>query len=148
MTWGARRLRYLLPAAAFVVVLAGGGFAALEAHTAKTFGDGVWWALSLVTTVGFVGETPATPGGRVLAGGLMLFGFALLSLTTAALASLFVREDETPAEQRDAEFESKVLGELCNLGERLRQIEQPPLPTPSPNDRTPTHGNQVPTRHT
>jgi hypothetical protein len=31
-----------------------------------------------VTTVGFVGEVPATTGGRVLSGALMLLGFVLL----------------------------------------------------------------------
>jgi voltage-gated potassium channel len=120
----ARRLRHLVPAAALVVTLSGGGFAALETNTVGSFGEGVWWALSLVTTVGFVGQTPVTTGGRLLAAGLMLFGFALLSLTAAALASLFVREDETPAEQRDAAFESEVLGELRALHERLDRMEQ------------------------
>lgn len=133
-----RRLRYLLPFAALVVTLAGGGFAALETHTVGSFGDGVWWALSLVTTVGFVGQTPVTIGGRVLAGALMLFGFALLSLTTAALASLFVREDETPAEQRDAAFESHALCELRALRERLDRIER--MPSAPPADPCPPPG--------
>jgi voltage-gated potassium channel len=132
MTRRAHRLRYLLPAAALVVTLAGGGFAALETDTAGSFGAGVWWALSLVTTVGFVGQTPVTTGGRLLAAALMLFGFALLSLTTAALASLFVREDETPAEQRDAAFESQVLRELQALHERLDRMERLPPPRADP----------------
>jgi len=119
-----RRLRYLLPSAAFAVTLGGGGFAALETNTVGSFGDGLWWALSLVTTVGFVGPTPVTTGGRLIAGALMLLGFALLSLTAAALASLFVRDDEIPAEQRDAAFESLALAELRALRARLDHIEQ------------------------
>lgn len=126
-----RRLRYLLPGAAFAVTLGGGGFAALETNTVGSFGDGLWWALSLVTTVGFVGPTPVTTGGRLIAGALMLLGFALLSLTAAALASLFVRDDEIPAEQRDAAFESLALAELRALRARLDHIEQR---TPAPAD--------------
>lgn len=124
MTWPARRLRYLAPATALVVTLAGGGLAALEVDTVTSFGQGVWWALSLVTTVGFVGPAPVTVGGRLLAGALMLFGFGLLSLTAAALASFFVREDETPGEQRDLAFESQALRELRALRERLDRIER------------------------
>jgi hypothetical protein len=117
-------LRYLLPAAALVVVLSGGGFAALETDTAGSFGEGVWWALSLVTTVGFVGQTPTTEAGRILAGLLMVFGFALLSVTTAAAASIFVRHDEVPGQRRDAAFESEALAELRALNERLDRIER------------------------
>lgn len=118
------RLRYLLPAAILMVVLAGGAFAGLETRTVGSFGEGIWWALSLVTTVGFVGQTPVTTPGRVLAGLLMVFGFALLSLTTAAVASLFVREDETSGERRDAAFEHQALAELRALGERLDRLER------------------------
>jgi len=31
----------------------------------------------------------------------MIFGFVLLAMTTAAVASLFVREDEQPHERRE-----------------------------------------------
>jgi voltage-gated potassium channel len=117
-------LRYLLPSAALVVVLAGGAFAALETDTVGSFGAGVWWALSLVTTVGFVGGTPVTTAGRVIAALLMIFGFALLALTTAAIASLFVREDESPMERREAAFEAQALAELRALNERLDRLER------------------------
>lgn len=134
----ARFLRYLVPVAALIVALAGGGLAALEADTATSFGDGVWWALSLVTTVGFVGKTPVTIGGRVLAGALMVFGFGLLSLTAAALASLFVRTDEAASDQRDAAFESEVVRELRALREQLGDIS---------NDSSATHPARTRSRH-
>jgi voltage-gated potassium channel len=117
-------LRYLLPAAALIVVLAGGALAALETDTVESFGAGVWWALSLVTTVGFVGGTPTTTAGRIIAALLMVFGFALLALTTAALASLFVREDESPVERREAAFEAQALAELRALHGRLDRLER------------------------
>jgi hypothetical protein len=127
-----RRLRWLLPAAVLVTLLSGGAVAALETDTVGSLGEGIWWALSLITTVGFVGATPVTTAGRVLAGVLMVLGFALLSLLTASMASLFVREDEAPAEQREAHFESLVLAELRALSERLERLERA-LPSDAPD---------------
>lgn len=110
--------------AALVVLLSGAGFAALESNTVSTYWEGLWWALSLMTTVGFVGETPETTGGRILSAGLMVSGFALLTLTTAAIASLFVREEEEPAEARERAFEVVVMERLDGLADRLDAIER------------------------
>lgn len=118
-----RWLRYLLPAAALVAVLAGGGFAAFESHTVESFWQGLWWSLSLMTTVGFVGAEPTTTAGRILSAVLMLSGFALLAMTTAAVASLFVREDEEPEERAMRAFEERTLQELRALHDRLERIE-------------------------
>ncbi len=114
---------YLLVLAPLVVLLAGAGFATLEKDTVSSYWEGLWWALSLMTTVGFVGESPETTGGRILSGVLMISGFALLTLATAALASLFVRGEEAPAEERDREFEVAALERLEELAARLDDIE-------------------------
>lgn len=116
-------LRYVYPAVALLVALAGGGIAAVESDTVGSLGDGIWWALSLVTTVGFVHGTPTTTAGKVIAGVLMVVGFALLSLTTAAVASLFVREDESAGDARDAAFEGAVLEQLRALRERIDELD-------------------------
>lgn len=129
-----RWLRYLLPAAGVVVVLAGGGFAALETDTVSSYGEGVWWAWSLVTTVGFAGDTPVTTAGRVLAGFLMAFGFGMLSLVTAAVASIFILEDEEPVERREAAFEASALEQLATLNQRLERLERR-LEGPAGEDR-------------
>ena len=55
-----------------VGVLLGGGLAAVEADAARGYGDGVLWALSLMTTVGFVGGQPQAVAGKVIAASLML----------------------------------------------------------------------------
>ncbi|MEA2247309.1 MAG: voltage-gated potassium channel, partial [Solirubrobacteraceae bacterium] len=121
-----RRLPYLIPAVMVVALVAGGGLAALETDTVESYWDGVWWALSLVTTVGFAGGTPATPLGKVLAGVVMVLGFVLLALTTAALASLFVREEQEPEEAREHAFEAEVLAALRRLEARLDEVERAP----------------------
>ena len=113
----------MLALAPFVVLLAGAGFAALEQDTVSSYWEGLWWALSLMTTVGFVGESPETTGGRILSSVLMLSGFALLTLATAALASLFVREEEIPTEERERDFELAALSRLEELAARLDAIE-------------------------
>lgn len=118
-----RSLRYLVPTAALVVLLAGGGFAALETDTVESYWEGVWWALSLMTTVGFANGAPHSLLGKMLAGAVMIFGFVLLALTTAAIASLFVREDEESDKARLQAFERNVMAELRQLHGRLDRIE-------------------------
>jgi voltage-gated potassium channel len=119
-----RSLRVLLPAIAIVVLLAGAGFAALETDTVASYWDGVWWALSLASTVGFAGATPVTALGKALSAVIMVLGFFVLALTTAALASLFVQEEQEPEEMREHEFESDLLEELRRLNARLELLER------------------------
>ncbi len=118
-----RSLRYLIPSAAILVLLAGGGFAALETDTVESYWEGIWWALSLMTTVGFANNTPHTVLGKIIASVVMVFGFVLLALTTAAVASLFVREDEEAEEARLRVFEQNAMAELRLLHDRLERIE-------------------------
>jgi voltage-gated potassium channel len=117
-------LRWVLPGAALLVLLAGGGFAALETDTVATYWQGVWWALALMTTVGFVGGSPQTDLGQALASVLMVLGFLLLAITTASVASLFVSKSELPHEARDRAFEREALAELRALGDRLDRLER------------------------
>lgn len=114
---------FALPFGVVVVLLSGGGLAALETEAAKNYWDGVLWSLSLMTTVGFVGGVPTTAGGKAIAALLMLLGFSFLAMTTAAVASLFVRKDEAPSEEREREFEREVLGELRELRSRIDRLE-------------------------
>jgi voltage-gated potassium channel len=118
---GIRWLRYLLPLAAAVILLGGGGFAALETDTVDTFWEGVWWAITLAATVGFV-DTPTTAGGKLLSAAISVVGFVLLAITTAAVASLFVREDEEPQERRTQAFEDEVLAELKDLRTEIDRL--------------------------
>jgi voltage-gated potassium channel len=52
-------------------------------------GDGWWWALTTMSTVGYGDEFPISTSGRIVGVALMIMGVALLGTITAALASNF-----------------------------------------------------------
>jgi hypothetical protein len=84
----------------------------------------MWWALSLMTTIGFIGETPETTAGRILSGVLMVSGFALMALTTAAIASLFVHQEEAPDKLHERVLDQQILDRLDGVATRLDVIER------------------------
>jgi voltage-gated potassium channel len=55
-----------------------------------SFADGLWWSIVTLTTVGYGDISPSTPGGRVLAGLIMLVGIGLLATFSASLAALLI----------------------------------------------------------
>jgi hypothetical protein len=129
------RLGTMLFGGALLVLLAGGGFAAFESRVVATYWEGVWWALSLMTTVGFIGEAPETVAGRLLSSVLMVAGFALMAVTTASIASLFVQQEEKPQVLAEREYETSntellehLLARLDSIESTLRSLEaqQPP----------------------
>ena len=63
----------------------------VEASNIKNFGDGLWWAITTVTTVGYGDRYPTTTEGRLLAVGLMIMGISLMGVITASVAAWFVR---------------------------------------------------------
>lgn len=119
-----RRLAVYLVISGFLVLLAGGGFAAFESQQVSSYGEGLWWALSLMTTVGFVGESPESLVGRLASSVLMVAGFALMALVTAAIASLFVQEGQEPGDQAEQLFDAQALGLLADIVQRLAVIEE------------------------
>jgi len=55
-------------------------------------GDGFWWAMVTITTVGYGDLAPVSAAGRVIAVCLMLGGIALLGVVTATLSSWLVEQ--------------------------------------------------------
>jgi voltage-gated potassium channel len=64
---------------------------ATESSNIKNFGDGLWWAITTVTTVGYGDRYPTTTEGRFLAVGLMIMGISLMGVITASVAAWFVK---------------------------------------------------------
>jgi voltage-gated potassium channel len=63
----------------------------IEGSNIKSFGDGLWWALTTVTTVGYGDRFPTSNEGRILAFALMLVGISLVGVITASVAAWFVK---------------------------------------------------------
>ena len=105
------------------VLLVGWLVTLLEPERFDHVGEGLWWAITTITTVGYGDLVPATAAGRVLAAGLMLLGFAALAFVTATMASIIV--GEVKAEERLLEREeSEILALLTELNDRLARLEE------------------------
>jgi len=63
----------------------------LEGSNIKTFEDGLWWALTTVTTVGYGDRYPTSTEGRAIAFALMLVGISLMGVITASVAAWFIK---------------------------------------------------------
>ena len=61
-----------------------------DSESFPTYGTALWWSVSTVTTVGYGDVVPKQPFGRLVAGALMVLGFAFLSLVTGTIASALV----------------------------------------------------------
>lgn len=112
-----------LSGAVVVALAAAAASAAIETKTVHSYWRGLWWSISLMATVGFVGEPPETTAGRVLSAVLMVFGFLLLAIVSASLAALLVREEEEPREVREETTEAAVLTALDEVQHRLEEID-------------------------
>ena len=88
--FNSRRLRTILAALIFFIGVFGYLFYISEPQV-ETFGDGIWWALVTITTVGYGDITPLTTLGRVVAGLLMLLGLGLIATITAIVSAKFIQ---------------------------------------------------------
>jgi voltage-gated potassium channel len=120
------RRRWVLPVLLLGVTagaVGAGAAAAFEADTVGSYWEGLWWSLSLMTTVGFLDSPPKSPEGAVASAVLMIVGFLMLSLVSATMASLLVREDEEPFERRELSHADEVLAALADISSRLHALE-------------------------
>jgi voltage-gated potassium channel len=107
------------------LVVIGGGVAFSEVESGQHLSpwDGVWWAMSTITTVGYGDVTPATTAGRIIAIVVMVAGIGFVALLTASIAQRFVAH-EASAERADASRDDEILRQLRALHARLDRIEQ------------------------
>ena len=88
--FNSRRLRTILAALLFFIFLFGYLFYVSEPDV-RNLGDGVWWALVTITTVGYGDITPVTTLGRIVASSLMLLGLGLIATITAIVSAKFIQ---------------------------------------------------------
>lgn len=81
----------------------------LEGRVIDDPGDGLWWAITTVTTVGYGDTYPTGSAGRILSVVLMLVGIGLVGVVTANIAAFIVEEEQSD--------------ELAAIKEQLDRIE-------------------------
>ncbi len=129
-----RRVHYVLAVVAAVILLSGAGAYYVEGDASganiRTFGDGLWFASGIITTVG-TELYPVTAEGRVLAFIGMVFGVSAFGYLAGSLASLFVHSDrdggqgEPAATSRTADALVEEVHSLRDQVAKLaRQLEE------------------------
>jgi voltage-gated potassium channel len=112
------KLGYTLLIAVGVVVGSGLLVATLEEtdpeRNIQSIPDGLWWAVTTITTVGYGDRFPVTPVGRAIGAGVMILGIGLFRLLAASLASLLVERD----------LEREIDPQIAEIDERLGRIER------------------------
>jgi voltage-gated potassium channel len=85
-----------------------------------TVWDGMWWAWTTMSTVGYGDVVPHSAAGRLFGSLLILFGVVLLSLLTANLAAFFIGSDVEKVERDEKEADRM----LRDISARLERIER------------------------
>jgi voltage-gated potassium channel len=117
-----------------LVVLGGGAaFHALENKNGVhvSLWDGVWWAVSTVTTVGYGDIVPHTTGGRVVGIVVMFAGIGFVALLTAAAAQRFLSPQVEQLAEGESQIKSDiqvadtdVVSELRDIARRITELER------------------------
>ena len=81
-----------------LLVLCGVGYWWLEPMT-PTFAEGLWLAFVTAATVGYGDLVPTTPAAKIFSIFVVMLGFGVLSLVTAAVATRWVGAEERAIER-------------------------------------------------
>lgn len=98
----------IVTATACVVVASGLLMTILDREEYPTIGEGLWWALQTVTTVGYGDTVPSQTAGRLVGLVVMLEGIAFIAIITALITSTFVARAEREHEREMAEDKNQL----------------------------------------
>jgi voltage-gated potassium channel len=116
----ARRALAIIMVATLAITVAGGvAIRLLDHKDFDSIGEGMWWAVQTVTTVGYGDVVPSGTGGRLIGTVVMLTGIAFISLITASVTALLVEQ----ARQRRQGERDPVAESLAEINTRLAAIE-------------------------
>lgn len=87
-----------------------------------TMGDALWWAIVTITTIGYGDYYPVTVPGRWAAAALMVGGFAVLSMVTAAVSSWLVESVTAATSSRTRAAETSSSEELARLTAQVNRL--------------------------
>lgn len=111
-------MKYAAMVALGTIIVGGAVFAGVEQKQGITTWDGVWWAITTVTTVGYGDIVPHTTGGRIIGITIMLVGIGFVALLTAFIADRFINLSVESEAKEDL-----ILAELRAINSRLDALE-------------------------
>ena len=124
----ARRAAVMIASYTAVVTLAGGLVAWLtDRKDFDSLGEGLWWALQTITTVGYGDVVPSRGTGRAIGAFVMISGIAFLTVITAAVTATLIeaaRRGQSPPPDREQlpEFMREVTARLSAIEARLDEL--------------------------
>jgi len=86
----------------------------------SSFGDGLYWAIVTVSTVGYGDISPESTSGKMLAVILIIVGLVFFAGLTANLASFFIEKDME--EEKNTDEKSEKLKEISARLEKLENM--------------------------
>jgi len=96
---------------------------AIDHKNFTTVGQGLWWSVQTVTTVGYGDVVPTNASGQLLAALVMLLGLAFLSVITAAITSSFVARATEERTRRSGAASPATAHDVRDINERLDRLE-------------------------
>lgn len=109
---------------ALTAVAGGAAFAELE--KGQTTANGVYWAVTTMTTVGYGDPQPTNTSTKILAVVVMFVGIGFVAVLTGAIAQRFLAPDIAEEEQEQTAIEAtnrEILAELREVRARLEALE-------------------------
>lgn len=116
-----RRAAFIIGTCTTLITILGGGAVRLvDRRDFHTFGDGLWWALQTVTTVGYGDIVPKNTDGRLVGALIMISGIAFLAVVTASVTATLVETARARLVDGRRELTSELAEEITS---RLAAIE-------------------------
>ncbi len=106
---------------AFLLTLGGSIMPMLDAETFDGFGDGMWWTLVTLSTVGYGDLVPQTEAGRLM--GIIFVAMAViwLSLISASIAAFLVGLRMEASTEDEERIDMQILHRLDRIEALLEQ---------------------------
>ena len=116
-----RRAALAIAISTIIITIAGGvGIWALDHKEYPTIGEGMWWSVQTITTVGYGDNVPSRTEGRLIASAIMIAGIGLLSVVTATVTAAFV---EGARSRLGRGRDQEILDRLDQIEKRLQGME-------------------------